>query len=218
MKAYISQLEQNYPQLQNTTENSNLPILEKYNHFINFFRFQFSSHKTKLSTHLQSSIGKNFFTKLPAPWWTEICDQALQNRKNSMRKYKKDPSLANFINYKKFEVIAKKTFKKEKWRGWRIFCESLLSQTSLSTLWKIIKRYKNRFLNPLSSPLDSNYKISDGMLNVINNICPSFSFHFIYTSIFDISFIQYLLSSELLHYKRIPLSNRKAQQKILSRP
>nr|CAH7720532.1 unnamed protein product [Callosobruchus chinensis] len=46
------------------------------------------------------------------PWWTEECNEAVQNRKDSFCIYQNNPNLVNLMNFKRLDAIAKKVIKK----------------------------------------------------------------------------------------------------------
>lgn len=109
-------------------------------------------------------------SSLPSPWWS--CTEAVEHRKQAFRLFKKSPSPENFLNLKRQEASTKKILRNEKRRSWRFFCEDISSYTKLNTLWKLIKRYKNRYLtSTISYPTSSN-GISQDMHNTIASLCP----------------------------------------------
>lgn len=68
--------------------------------------------------------------------------------------------------------MAKRTFKKEKRKGWRDFCLSVSPSTPLAYIWRVIKTFKNRQLNPPFLPIPSNYEISPQIQQILDDICP----------------------------------------------
>jgi len=95
-------------------------------------------------------------------------------RKQDFRLFKRNPSQENFFNLKRQEASTRKILRVEKRKNWRSFCKEITSFTQINTLWKLIKRYRNRYLTstPSSSP-STNHGIPKGMQNTIASLCPS---------------------------------------------
>jgi len=53
----------------------------------------------------------------PPPWWNKTCQIAVDERKDTTRKYLTCPSLANFIEYKRIRSNCSKVLKKQKRLG-----------------------------------------------------------------------------------------------------
>lgn len=56
--------------------------------------------------------------------------------------------------------------------GWRSYCEFITSTTSISTLWRVVKRFKNRFLNLSISLPPFGSGIPTEIQDLINSISP----------------------------------------------
>jgi len=143
------------PTIQSDLSAPELNPTHKYNILINFIKSKIPLKKDKSpSKHNSNKPHLKLFS--PAPWWNDFCEEALLNRKQAMSSYKKNPSLKNYINFKKQEALSKKIFKKEKREGWKEFCHSSYN-SSISHVWKFIKRYKNRYLNTFTPSVTINY-------------------------------------------------------------
>ncbi|KAK9711647.1 hypothetical protein QE152_g25334 [Popillia japonica] len=75
-------------------------------------------------------------------WWNDKCKKAIDNRKDALGKYKSDPTLENFIRYKRISAETKKTFKSAARQSWKNFCESLNQDTPTDRIWKKLKAIK----------------------------------------------------------------------------
>ncbi|XP_029667672.1 uncharacterized protein LOC115238206 [Formica exsecta] len=82
---------------------------------------------------------------------------AVELRKQALRTFRNNPSRFNYLFLKKQEASTKKTLRQSKRKGLRAFSESITSFTNISALWKMIKRFKNRFLNVCNAPLTANF-------------------------------------------------------------
>jgi len=184
IKALQESLHSDLPQIQSELSSTELSPEQKYNHLVNFI-------ETKLPYKNNNSFLKHNANKThsnspnPALWRSDICEEALLNRKKAMSLYKKDPSLINYMNFKKQEALAKKSFKKEKRKSWKKFCHSPSYNTPISHIWKFIKRYKNRYLNTLLPYINSNNGFPDEVIMAINDISPSSVSHQIFQSMKD---------------------------------
>ncbi|XP_070152080.1 uncharacterized protein [Polyergus mexicanus] len=77
----------------------------------------------------------------------------------------------------KQEAVSRRVLRSAKRSGWREYCESLGPFTSISQIWKVIRRFKNIFLSPVLPISQSNFSIPADMLNQINSLCPSSCLH-----------------------------------------
>lgn len=79
-----------------------------------------------------------------APWWSEDCTEAVRNRKQALKTFKKVPTWDNWEIYRKTKNICKKILLKAKRKGWRGFWSSFDSKTPITELWNLIKMFKRR--------------------------------------------------------------------------
>ncbi|KAL6421053.1 hypothetical protein ACFW04_013577 [Cataglyphis niger] len=97
-------------------------------------------------------------------------------------------SIPNYLFLKKQEAATKRTLRKSKRNGWRSYCEILIFFTRIiSTLWSIIKSFKNRYLHSVNLSSTCNYGISLTIENLINTISPSSCLHKFSSFRFDLS-------------------------------
>lgn len=88
-------------------------------------------------------------------WWNDLCQTAVNKRKNDYKTYRNNPSLLNLLKYKKSDAQAKQIIKKEKRKSWREYCSSLSKNSNLKEVWNKVNRYKNRKQNNIV-PIDMN--------------------------------------------------------------
>lgn len=80
---------------------------------------------------LHRKIGRNF--PPPAPWWNDICQQAVTSRREFLSTFRRCPSFSNYLAFKKQEATTRRILRVEKRRGWREFCGGLGPNTPIST-------------------------------------------------------------------------------------
>ena len=78
------------------------------------------------------------------PWWNQNCQNVVNKRKETYKKYKTNPNSTNLIEYKKIDALAKKTLKEAKREQWRKYCSSLNKNTPIGKVWQQVNRFKNR--------------------------------------------------------------------------
>lgn len=91
------------------------------------------------STPLIKSFKKG---RSPTPWWDDDCKVAKQNRQAAIKRYKKAPTLDNYIEANRVTAATKKLFKQKKKDGFRKFCDELNKNTPITKIWENIKRFR----------------------------------------------------------------------------
>lgn len=87
--------------------------------------------------------------KLPrVPWFNNDCKKEIQNRKKAQRKFFANPTLENFINYKKAKAHSKRIIKLSKSTSWKNYVSGINSNTSIKTVWKKIRKIKGKTSTP----------------------------------------------------------------------
>ncbi|KAH9636876.1 hypothetical protein HF086_010657 [Spodoptera exigua] len=119
----------------------------------------------------------SYRSRPPAPWWNEKCEQSVIKSYQALKYYRSNPTMDNYIIYKKLDALKKRTISEEKKNGWRNLCESFNRNTPISKIWNYIKMFKGRkthnkslsdeFVLPLLDKLSDNG--SDGIVDV--DIC-----------------------------------------------
>lgn len=83
--------------------------------------------------------------KNPVQWWDEECEKAIEERKEALKKYYKDMTMENFIEYKRLRAVARKVIRRKKRENFVEFAGSLNKNSDLSYVWKKMKIIKNSF-------------------------------------------------------------------------
>jgi ribonuclease HI len=100
-----------------------------------------------------ASIPKSLAAPLrtPVPWWNQECASALQTRKQALATFRRCPTTANLLIYKRAKGVARKIIKLSKRTSWRNYVSTLTSSSSSSQVWKRIRRIQKKFVPlPLS--------------------------------------------------------------------
>lgn len=75
-------------------------------------------------------------------WWDEECSRILKARKESIKKFKNNGNLENYIDIKRTIALSKKVFKSKKKQSFKNFCEKLNVNTPTSKIWKTVRNFK----------------------------------------------------------------------------
>ena len=80
-------------------------------------------------------------------WWTDDCQQAVDDKKSSFKKWKKNKTEENFKEMKRFKIICNRVVAKAKKSYWSFFCEKEISDSTDSfKVWKKAKQMKNVYV------------------------------------------------------------------------
>lgn len=130
---------------------------------------------TSSNTRHNSSSSKKPF--VPAPWWDSKCDEAIKNRKEALKNYKKLSNYSNFLIYKKTEAIAKRTLSEARRQSFKTFCDSLDRHTPLTKVWSVIKSFKNRYTQPSSASCSADRETIEKLHSLVDELYPPTVFH-----------------------------------------
>lgn len=126
----------------------------------------------------------SYKSRPPAPWWNKKCEDAVIASYNSLKYYRQNPTISNFIAYKRLVAVKKRTISEEKKNGWRQLCDTFNRTTPVSRIWNHIKMFKG--VRKKNKSYDDSFipsfldKLSDTCINVdnlnsyfnLNNNCP----------------------------------------------
>lgn len=59
-------------------------------------------------------------SSLPAPWWNDACQEAVDLRHRLLSTFKKSPSYSNYLAFKRQEAVSRRVLRAEKRKGWRL--------------------------------------------------------------------------------------------------
>ena len=77
------------------------------------------------------------------PFWNADCSEAVSARKKARRKLQESRNPKDYINFKAFRALARKTIKNAKRNYWTSFCSSLSHKSNVSKVWRTVKKLNN---------------------------------------------------------------------------
>ncbi|CAH2109130.1 unnamed protein product [Euphydryas editha] len=123
--------------------NKNDP-LESYNIFCSVIKNTIKDcsvvKSKKQNCNRCDSSKKNF-----VPWWNANCSKALEECKKAYIIFKRDPSLQNYIYFKKLQAKKKLILRQEQLNSWKSFCNSINRVTPMSKIWDMMKRFNRTY-------------------------------------------------------------------------
>ncbi|XP_077261894.1 uncharacterized protein LOC143897261 [Temnothorax americanus] len=82
--------------------------------------------------------------RFPAPWWNEVCENAVNDRRAAAKLFKSNYILDNLLNYKRSIAVARRTLRREKLQGWKNLCAKFNAKTPIQQVWRFVKSFKNQ--------------------------------------------------------------------------
>lgn len=82
--------------------------------------------------------------RVPVPWWTEGCRDAILARKRALRLFQRHPTEENFIQFKRFRAKARRTICEAKKVSWTKYVSSLKKNVPATTVWGKVRRIMGR--------------------------------------------------------------------------
>ncbi|GBM97109.1 putative RNA-directed DNA polymerase from transposon X-element, partial [Araneus ventricosus] len=74
------------------------------------------------------------------PWWNEDCQKARKKQKKAWGVFRRHPSTANFVNFKKTKAEFRKIQRRSQRESWRKFVSIINSKISSRQLWNKVKK------------------------------------------------------------------------------
>ena len=78
--------------------------------------------------------------RVPVPWWTDACRDALRARRRALRIFQRHPTMENCINYKRLRAKCRRVIKESKKACWAHFTSSFNRFTPSSVVWGGLRR------------------------------------------------------------------------------
>lgn len=144
----------------------NMDLEHNYDAFIEDIILQIENI-TSRSTKIASRCARRY--KDPAPWWNDVCHNAVRERERALKNFYDQMNLESYILYKKKVAMCRRTLKRQKKLGWSKFCSSFNYKTPISRIWSLVKNFKNRRIR--DDIIDSQM-MSCKIDEAINKICP----------------------------------------------
>lgn len=86
----------------------------------------------------------------PVPWWTDECRDAIRARRRAYKRFKRNSTQANLIEFRRTRAVCRRTIRAAKRKAWRDYVGRLNRMTPLSQVFSQIRRIDGR---SVSTPL-----------------------------------------------------------------
>jgi ribonuclease HI len=103
------------------------------------------------------------------PWWDSACTKAISDRKLANKIYCKNMTLENFNHFKQTQAQTRRLLRAKKRQGWFQFCEQLSPVNTLSSVWKMIRRFRGSFKPPIER-----FPVTLWLNDFMNKLAPSY--------------------------------------------
>ncbi|CAC5370120.1 unnamed protein product [Mytilus coruscus] len=78
------------------------------------------------------------------PWFDDACDQAIDDRKQSERRFYQHPTSENLSNFRIFRAKARRTCRQARRTSWKTFILGISSRTPMTKVWNMIQKTKGK--------------------------------------------------------------------------
>jgi hypothetical protein len=82
--------------------------------------------------------------RVPVPWWTEECRDAIRARKRALKQFENHPIQENLISFKRLRAAARRIVRSAKRRSWVAYVSSLSRSTPLDVVWQRLRRISGK--------------------------------------------------------------------------
>lgn len=124
---YFFNLSSNLEVLNNNVDVPSLNAVQKYHIFTHHLEEHLpprSAPRLTKTSSRSSKVARERFS-LPALWWNDSCQCAVDLRRGLLSVFKRSPSFYNFLAFKRQEAISRRILRSEKRKSWRNFCQDL---------------------------------------------------------------------------------------------
>lgn len=102
---------------------------------------------TAAETSIPKSSGRPL--RRIVPWWNAEVENSIKNKKTSLNRFKKSPTIDNLIAFKKARAKARKIVLESKRNSWNNFTSTISSNTNINEIWRKVKAISG---NSISHP------------------------------------------------------------------
>ena len=114
-------------------------------------------------------IPKSLISSKPRkPWFDDECKQAIKERKNSERAFRRSPCHSKLSSFRIHRAKARRTIKEKKRSSWKQFVSSINNRTPINKIWNMINRIKGRKNSATVKHLSVNDKIITDKVEIAN--------------------------------------------------
>lgn len=85
------------------------------------------------------------------PWWSSDIYESIKHRKKALKKYRKYPTIVNFIEFKKLRAKARLLINSQRNIHWISYLSSIDKPIDQKTMWSQLRRVKGKYpYNPIT--------------------------------------------------------------------
>ena len=144
-------------------------------------KFQDCEDPAKLFTSLLTDAAKQSVPqtstkpkKPPKSWFTDECKQAINARKEALRRFNLRPTSDNLSQFRISRAKARLTIKNSKRKSWRQYVSKLNSRTSSKKVWDMIRKINSKCSSPINH-LNVNNKELDTPRDIADALASTFA-------------------------------------------
>lgn len=138
------------------------------------------------------------------PWWTKEVRDAVNEKKSTLKIFRRNPTPFNFIEFKKCRAKAKRTILSAQRKSWSDFVSSIDKPLSIGDMWTQLRRIKGKKMyNPITALFDDQNQITTDK----QEMCEILAKYYVSNSadsIYNEDFLRYKIQKEAL---LVPPSN-----------
>ena len=124
------------------------------------------------------TIPKSSISSKPRkPWFDDECKQAIKERKNSEKAFRRSPCHSKLSSFRIHRTKARRTIKQKKRASWKQFVSSINNRTPMNKIWNMINRIKGRKNSATVKHLTVNNNLITDKLDIANTLGEQLSFN-----------------------------------------
>ena len=124
------------------------------------------------------TIPKSSISSKPRkPWFDDECKQAIKERKNSEKAFRRSPCHSKLSAFRIHRAKARRTIKQKKRASWKQFVSSINNRTPMNKIWNMINRIKGRKNSATVKHLTVNNNLITDKLDIANTLGEQLSFN-----------------------------------------
>lgn len=121
------------------------------------------------------AIPKCIIKRKCVPWWSSEIYNSIKQRKKALKKYRKNPTIVNLIEFKKLRAKARLLINSQRNVHWISFLSSINKPIDQKTMWSQLRRVKGKYpYNPITIIKNS----SNEIISSPQTQCEIFALHF----------------------------------------
>ena len=125
------------------------------------------------STSVLGKTSPVSFTERKAPWWNELCRNAVLEQRKARKVLEKRPSMSNLKAYQEKTNIAANIIKKQKCKSWESYISMLTLETPMKEICGKIKSINSLYISYVFPLTENGVTITD-FKNESRYFCKSF--------------------------------------------